>query len=288
MARETRQGRGSYFTTSRRVGRRVERTYFGIGPAADLAESIAGLEKLAVNKQAEWWRREEGRFAEMEKQLGAVVEKTNVLVRLTLLKNGFRKHPTKWRFTIMPCDSYQPVGKVLDAEQLTWALDKAEEGDPEALASVRRTMREPGMWEDAWRTAIEANQRMIATMTEADTILAVALNDQISELRSKWCGNSPTKLVRLLVERLALAWLMVLYAESFGKSVGRTVLTPRQIRDIEKRKRDALEQLRLAKKLLRLVQKDLPAAIERRDDRLERNGLRLAIFDPATANDGAE
>ena len=98
MAWETRNGRGSYYTRSRRVGGRVVREYIGMGP---LAEMIAAedAERHSV-RQASRAARESCK-AELERAAGLVDRswrRASSLVEAVLVSNGYhRHHRGEWR-----------------------------------------------------------------------------------------------------------------------------------------------------------------------------------------------
>jgi len=98
MAWETRNGRGRYYTRSRRVNGRVARQYIGAGIAGELA-AREDAQRLAEREKRRSALMSQKR--ELEAIEGLVDERRKVLGALTgaiLLQGGFhRHHRGEWR-----------------------------------------------------------------------------------------------------------------------------------------------------------------------------------------------
>jgi len=98
MAWETRNGRGRYYTRSRRVNGRVVRQYIGAGIAGELAAREDAQRLAEREKRRSAWMSQK---RELEAIEGLVDERRKVLMSLTgatLLRAGFhRHHRGEWR-----------------------------------------------------------------------------------------------------------------------------------------------------------------------------------------------
>jgi len=98
MAWETRNGRGRYYTRSRRVNGRVARQYIGAGIAGELAACEDAQRLAEREKQRSAWMSQR---QEMEAIEGLVGDRRKALAALTgatLLQAGFhRHHRGEWR-----------------------------------------------------------------------------------------------------------------------------------------------------------------------------------------------
>ena len=97
MAWETRNGRGSYYTRSRRYGKRIVREYYGCGEAAALIAMEDVLERQT--RQAEAARRREQ--AAEDQRLDAEIETfcrlADTLAHALLVSAGYHNHKGQWR-----------------------------------------------------------------------------------------------------------------------------------------------------------------------------------------------
>ncbi|MDP2949829.1 MAG: hypothetical protein Q8P22_09870 [Chloroflexota bacterium] len=98
MGWESRQGKGRYYTRSRRAGARVVREYVGSGPFAELAAELDAEEQAERQAKAEAFRGEWARLAVADAPLAELCDMTNALVRGVLLLAGYhRHHGGEWR-----------------------------------------------------------------------------------------------------------------------------------------------------------------------------------------------
>lgn len=100
MGWETRNGRGAYYTHTRRVGRRFVREYHGAAgsPMAQLAAAEDALHREAREQAARDRRDERERDAEAELPLEVLAAVGQALLGTTLLAAGYHRHDRgEWR-----------------------------------------------------------------------------------------------------------------------------------------------------------------------------------------------
>jgi hypothetical protein len=98
MAWETRNGRGTYYTRSRRVGGRVVRKYIGSGETAVLIAELDRQERKKRQAEAAQWRERKAQDAALEAQLDEVCRLADLLAETVLLAAGYhRHHHGQWR-----------------------------------------------------------------------------------------------------------------------------------------------------------------------------------------------
>jgi hypothetical protein len=98
MGWESRDGRGRYYTRSRREGGRVVREYVGTGPGV---EAIARLDALDRERRADdraAWMRERARLDDLAAPVLALDALGEALADAALLATGYhRHHRGTWR-----------------------------------------------------------------------------------------------------------------------------------------------------------------------------------------------
>jgi hypothetical protein len=98
MAWETRNGKGRYYTRTRREGGRVVREYVGTGPAAEAAAALDERRRAGRRAQAEARKAEEASWRDAEAPLRQLEVVTKVLMAAALIVAGFRQHDRgAWR-----------------------------------------------------------------------------------------------------------------------------------------------------------------------------------------------
>ena len=97
MSWESRNGRGRYYTRSRRVGGQIVRQYIGHGPIAELIAESDRQER--ERKQADAARRvaRKAQDAALDTQVDEVCRLADLLARSALLTAGFHHHHGQWR-----------------------------------------------------------------------------------------------------------------------------------------------------------------------------------------------
>ena len=98
MAWETRNGRGRYYTRSRRVNGRVARQYIGAGIAGELAAREDAERRAKRDKQRAAWITQKTELLAIEDLLDAYSGTLFGLTGAVLLHAGFhRHHRGEWR-----------------------------------------------------------------------------------------------------------------------------------------------------------------------------------------------
>jgi hypothetical protein len=101
------------------------------------------------------------------------------------------------------------------AEALQQLVQKAERGDEAALPELRRLLdREPGLWRFAGDLARIAEDSMIALAAGQNLLLRESLARSVAELKAELAGPAPSRLDRLLAERVAVCWLATTYSDA--------------------------------------------------------------------------
>jgi hypothetical protein len=94
---ETRDGRGAYYTRSKRVGGRVVREYVGTGEVAELAAEIDAVERAEREEARAARRAEHAQAREVVEALSDLEAVTRQAVTETLHAEGFHRHKRQWR-----------------------------------------------------------------------------------------------------------------------------------------------------------------------------------------------
>ena len=260
MPWQTRGKKRKYYTSSHRINGRVIRVYYGTGPIADLADAIHTLGARRTAELVAEWIRETVRLSEIDAPLEKLCQLTNELARATLLTLGLRKHPTKWKFIRVHGESFEIDAKQLEGSELNVLIRCADEGDGTALAAIRTMLQKPGVWEAAWNAAEFARHTIVSAMAAIDPALAAAIKGRLATLRKERTGTAPSRLERLLVERLLIAWLSLIHAEALATASAERELTDAQKMYFHRRATEAKKGHALANKLLGIVEKKLSAA----------------------------
>lgn len=217
MALEWRDS-GVYRYRSRRVGDRVVKEYAGCGVVAELA---AELDRLSAgDRRAD--RAEEGaRLAEMARaavQARSVLARANEVLAAALTAAGWHRHHREWRTrrgATMAADLANVLQTWVPGEMIARAkgeidrqtLEKAAKGDAATRPAVEKYLDNPAAvapWGDAGRELLGA---WVARLAGKDLVCQEALYRFASDLRARLSGPDPDVLVRLVSERVVVAWV---------------------------------------------------------------------------------
>jgi len=97
MSWETRNGRGRYYTRSRRVGGQIVREYIGHGPIAELVAESDRQEREQRRTEAARRAARKTQDAALDAQVDEVCGLADILARGVLLAAGFHHHHGQWR-----------------------------------------------------------------------------------------------------------------------------------------------------------------------------------------------
>jgi hypothetical protein len=99
-------------------------------------------------------------------------------------------------------------------------LRKAQEGDDEAMAQLRRIMDDPNGRRWFRDLAGRVRDRLIRAYAGNNPVTCELLEREMRQLRGELLGPAPTAVERLLAERVAIGWLQVHTAEDNLGGVG--------------------------------------------------------------------
>ena len=97
MGWETRKGKGSYYTRSRRVDGRVVREYIGTGPAAEFVADLDDLDRSKRRMYLMEFDKERKAQSLIDRIINEETEIVQNLTQAVLLVNGYHKHKGQWR-----------------------------------------------------------------------------------------------------------------------------------------------------------------------------------------------
>jgi hypothetical protein len=97
MSWETRNGRGRYYTRSRRISGQIVRKYFGSGASADLMASLDQCERERRATEAAQKAARRADDAAVDAQLDKICRLADLVSRAVLLAAGFHHHHGQWR-----------------------------------------------------------------------------------------------------------------------------------------------------------------------------------------------
>jgi hypothetical protein len=97
MAWETRNGKGPYYTRSRRVNGRVVREYIGTGPQAEQAAQEDEDARIEKALRAAAWKAEKETVESLDGALESLDQGCDHLLAFVLEQAGYHYHRGEWR-----------------------------------------------------------------------------------------------------------------------------------------------------------------------------------------------
>jgi hypothetical protein len=217
MAWETR-GSGTYYYRKTRRGNKVVSAYVGGG---DVGVCIALMDAEDRERRAEADRERRRAEAEADERFRRVEAACDLLASLAtdlMESSGYHKHKGQWRrkrMALYDADCLKR-GRAVRRPDLVGLLEKAHEGDMEAVFSVRAALKDdPEAYVlvgtgDMGSLALE-NLACQASQSggKTDYLMWTAILTKLDLLRAELSGPNPTAVERLLVERVVLSHLQV-------------------------------------------------------------------------------
>ena len=115
---------------------------------------------------------------------------------------------------VLPIEVTLPASDAEDLTVLRGLVQRAEQGDTQALAELRAKFAAvPAAWEPFGNMAVDAQRAWITLATGGNPLMEEAIAKTSGRLRAELLGASPSPLERLLVERIIGCWLQVQYAD---------------------------------------------------------------------------
>ncbi|MDB5308092.1 MAG: hypothetical protein JWO38_2294 [Gemmataceae bacterium] len=232
-----RRKNGFYYYRSVRVGKRVVKRYYGGGKVAGL---IAQYEQLmAEQRKLDRWLKRDREDARRRRiaRLYKLFARVNRRVGKALRAAGWHQHKREWRErrgttmtaniatlidTWVTGDLQAKAGKLDPAVQA-----KAAKGDQSVLPAVKEYLDNPAaqaLWGDTGRQLLGS---WIKRFAGTDLVTEQALFRTASDLRAGLMGDDPDPLVRLLAERVVIAWVALGYFERwYARALGKDVTLP--------------------------------------------------------------
>jgi hypothetical protein len=145
-----------------------------------------------------------------------------------------------------------------DLDEIKALLTRAGGGDQAALPRLRALLDETAMWRRLGDLAAHAELTWIGHVSGTDLALKEMLARKVSALKVELGGPAPSPLERLMIDRIAINWLIVGHAdiEAAATKDG----DPRRADLAMKRQTQATQRLATAIKALATVRRLLPTA----------------------------
>ena len=94
-------------------------------------------------------------------------------------------------------------------------LERAKSGDRSAVPRLREYLdRNPQLWRNSGSIAVQAQAAWINGTVGPDLHLRDCMYRQLNQMKQDLCGDAPTPLEALLVERVVTTWLQLGYLEA--------------------------------------------------------------------------
>ena len=101
-----------------------------------------------------------------------------------------------------------------ETKKIAGLIRRAEGGDKAALSTFREIFdTKPEVWEEVGNLARQAEHAMVNATAGGNEVLKAAVYRKLREMKEELAGPAPTRLERLLVERVVVCWLHVHYAD---------------------------------------------------------------------------
>lgn len=150
--------------------------------------------------------------------------------------------------------------KLQTTDQMQELIDRGQKGDLTCLPALRALLDDqPELWKDVGDLAVHAELSLLSLCAGSNLLLKQAVLKKLARLKAELAPSPPTALEKLLIERIALCWLHVHYAEidamnARAKDHGATaqsLYAQRRLDCAHKRYLQAIRQLATVRKLLK-------------------------------------
>jgi hypothetical protein len=210
LAWETRNGRGRYYTRSRRINGQVVREYYGTGLVGSTMARI-DERKQARRRQ---WQAQRQRLDEIDRPINNLNTLCTSLMHIALHAAGFHRHHCgEWRKRMN-----KPKQKSLtqrEKTQIDKLFEQAGAGDHEALAELKTfDERLPAEYvaqliHQHGNTGECVERYLIGFIAGEDLVKREALHRAADTLRAKLAGPNPSPLESVLIGRIVVSDLHV-------------------------------------------------------------------------------
>lgn len=139
-------------------------------------------------------------------------------------------------------------------------LIRAQSGDVSCLPELREALDDnPTLWKEVGDLGQHAELSMLRLAAASNLFVMEAMKRKLADLKAELAGPSPLPLERLLVERIAIAWLQVHYLDLEVAGGLATTNTPQAVyaqRRLDSANRRYLQGLRQLATVRRLLARD--------------------------------
>lgn len=145
---------------------------------------------------------------------------------------------------------------MLSREEFAELVSRANQGEPEAVIELRWLLDErPEIWQQIGDLSLHAEEALLTLVAGSDLLARESIARKLRSLRDELVGPSPTPLEQLAVDRIAICWLQVQYADTlFGgthqAASKRTAMTIRWLDQAARRYNAAVRSLLDIRRLL--------------------------------------
>lgn len=113
-----------------------------------------------------------------------------------------------------------------DKKKLIALINRAQDGDEDALPALRRVLDEAPKIARFVDLARDVERSIVKKLAGDDVFSQEAIPRNLKAMRQEIAGQSPSPLERLLAERIALCWLELQYFEAiYAQNLGNLSIT---------------------------------------------------------------
>ena len=147
---------------------------------------------------------------------------------------------------------------IKDKAKLMALIDRAQDGDEEALPVLRKVLDEEPRVARIVDLARNVERSIIEKMSGDDVFTQEAIPRNLKEMRKEIAGENPSPLERLLAERITVCWLELQYFQAiYAQNMGKLTITQS---DYHQRRLDKVHRRYLSSiKALAQIRKMAPA-----------------------------
>jgi hypothetical protein len=152
-------------------------------------------------------------------------------------------------------DSKSSPADPKDRESLEQLVEKANQGDPEAIQALRRFLDErvelaKKLGDLAWNVETV----LITKITDGNALVIEAIRRQVAQLREELAGETPNPIERLLVDQVVAVYLEGQYlqlkqTDASGTTQGRATQQMKRLESSQKRLTKAIKTLAIVRKM---------------------------------------